>query len=437
MTKSYKGSKSFIVNQIKSIVQKPSFGGLLLVLCVMAAMLLANSPYQRYYFDFIEMPISVSIGSYVHTHSLLHVINDGLMVFFFFLVGLEIKSEILVGHLQKFKLALFPVMSAVGGVLLPAVLYSFMPHSNLTAIGWSIPTATDIAFSLAVLSLIASSVPTGLKVFLTTLAIADDILGIIIIGVLYTTELNLAAMGTAVLLLLFMYWLNRAGIRSTFVYTILSFLVWASVAMSGIHPTIAGVLAAMTIPVIPKLDFKSYLETSQLHWRKLNASDHEKINILANKPVQDSLFTLGNLSQKALTPLTKMEAALIPCVHFIILPLFAFANAGISFSAETPVISPVSIGVFVGLFVGKPLGIYGMARLTASLKIAAPPSDVTWRHIFGAGIIAGIGFTIAIFMTSLIFGHTPTADAAKIGVVAGSLASAIIGVLFLKYGCKQ
>ena len=437
MTKAYQKSKSFIVNQIKTIVQKPSFSGLLLVLCVIAAMLLANSPYQRYYFDFIEMPITVSIGSYVNTHSLLHVINDGLMVFFFFLVGLEIKSEILVGHLQKFKLALFPVISAVGGVLAPAILYLLLPHNNLTAGGWAIPTATDIAFSLAVLSLIGSSVPVGLRVFLTTLAIADDIFGIIIIGVLYTTELNLAAIGSALLLLLFMYLLNRVGIRSTFVYTILSFLVWATVAKSGIHPTIAGVLAAMTIPVVPKLDFKSYLETSQLHWKNLSTSDHEEINILTNKPVQDSLFTLGRLSQKALTPLTKMEAALVPCVHFIILPLFAFANAGIAFSADTPIISPVSIGVFVGLFVGKPLGIYCMARLTASLNIAAPPTDVTWRHILGGGIIAGIGFTIAIFMTSLIFGHAPTADAAKIGVVAGSLASAIVGVLFLKHGCKQ
>lgn len=437
ITKAYKGSKSFVVKSIKSIVQKQSFSGLLLVLCVMAAMLLANSPYQRYYFDFIEMPISVSIGPYVNTHSLLHVINDGLMVFFFFLVGLEIKSEILVGHLQKFRLALFPIISAIGGVLLPAVLYSLMPHSSLTAAGWSIPTATDIAFSLAVLSLIGSSVPIGLKVFLTTLAIADDILGIIIIGALYTTELNATAMGATALLLALMYGLNRAGIRSTFVYTILSFFVWVSVAKSGIHPTIAGVLAAMTIPVAPKLDFKNYLETSQLHWRKLSTSDHEKINVLANRPIQHSLFSLGKLSQKALTPLTKMEAALIPCVHFIILPLFAFANAGISFSAETPIVSPVSIGVFVGLFIGKPLGIYGMARLTASFKIAAPPADVTWRHIFGAGIIAGIGFTIAIFMTSLIFGHTPTADAAKIGVVAGSLASAIVGALFLRYGCKN
>ena len=437
MSKTYGKSKNFIANRIKSIVQKPSFGGLLLILSVAAAIFLSNSPYQRHYFDFVEMPITISIGSYVNTHSLSHVINDGLMVFFFFLVGLEIKREILVGHLQKLRLALFPVISALGGVLAPAVLYSFMPHDSLTAAGWAIPTATDIAFSLAVLSLIGSSVPTGLKVFLTTLAIADDIFGIIIIGVLYTTELNITAITAAALLLSCMYLLNRAGIRSTFAYTILSFLVWAAVAKSGIHPTIAGVLTAITIPVLPKLPFKNYLETSQSHWEKLNASDYEKTNVLTNKPVQDSLFTLGNLSQKALTPLTKMEAALTPCVHFMILPLFAFANAGVAFSADTPIISSVSIGVFTGLFIGKPLGIYSAARLTALLKIALPPNDVTWKHIFGAGIVAGIGFTIAMFMTSLIFGNAPTADAAKIGVVTGSLASAVIGLLFLKYACKN
>ena len=394
---------------------------------------MANSPYKDYYFNFIEVPITISIGPYANTHSLLDIVNDGLMVFFFFLVGLEIKRELLVGHLKQVKMALFPVISAVGGVVMPALLYSVFPHNVATAGGWAIPTATDIAFSLAVLSLISSSVPVGLKVFLTTLAIADDIIGIIIIGVLYTSQLSMIALLSAICLLAFMYLLNKFGVRSTFVYTVLSVLVWIAVAKSGIHPTIAGVLAAMTIPVKPKVAFEEYLKRSRVHFKKLITDEKTTVNTLIDDKAKESIFTIGRLSERALTPLTKMETGLHSFVHYLVLPFFAFVNAGIAFSAETEVFSPVSIGVFVGLFVGKPLGIYCMARLTALLKIASPPSGVSWTHIFGAGVVAGIGFTIAIFMTTLVFAGTPAADSAKIGIAAGSFISAVVGLLILKY----
>ena len=432
MKELYNKHKYSILKRTLRTLQSPSFGGMLLVLCVILAMLLANSPYKEYYFNFIEMPITISVGSYVNTHSLLDVVNDGLMVFFFFLVGLEIKRELLVGHLREVRMALFPVVSAMGGVIMPAVLYSVFPHSAATAGGWAIPTATDIAFSLAVLSLISSSVPVGLKVFLTTLAIADDIIGIIIIGVLYTSQLSMVAAFAAIGLLVFMYLLNKSGVRSTFVYAVLSVLVWIAVAKSGIHPTIAGVLAAMTIPVKPKVAFEDYLKRSRVHFKKLITHETATVNTLIDDNAKESIFTIGRLSERALTPLTKMETGLHSFVHYLVLPFFAFVNAGIAFSAETEVFSPVSMGVFVGLFIGKPLGIYFMARLTAFLKIASPPSGVTWMHIFGAGIIAGIGFTIAIFMTTLVFAGTPAADSAKIGIAAGSLISAVVGLLVLK-----
>ncbi len=432
MKELYNKHKYSILKRTMKILQSSSFGGMLLVICVILAMLIANSPYKDYYFNFIEMPITISIGSYVNTHSLLHVVNDGLMVFFFFLVGLEIKRELLVGHLRQVKMALFPVISAIGGVVMPAVFYSVFPHSAATAGGWAIPTATDIAFSLAVLSLISSSVPIGLKVFLTTLAIADDIIGIIIIGVLYTSELSVLAAAAAILLLCFMYLLNKTGVRSTFVYTVLSVLVWIAVAKSGIHPTIAGVLAAMTIPVKPKVAFEDYLKRSRVHLKKLITHENATVNILTDEYAKESIFMIGRLSERALTPLTKMETALHSFVHYLVLPFFAFVNSGITFSAQTEVFSPVSMGIFVGLFVGKPLGIYCMARLTTLLKIASPPSGVTWTHIFGAGVIAGIGFTIAIFMTTLVFAGTPAADSAKIGIAIGSLISAIVGLMILK-----
>ncbi len=433
MKELYNKHKYSILKGTLRILQSPSFGGMLLVLCVILAMLLANSPYKDYYFNFIEVPITISIGPYANTHSLLDIVNDGLMVFFFFLVGLEIKRELLVGHLKQVKMALFPVISAVGGVVMPALLYSVFPHNVATAGGWAIPTATDIAFSLAVLSLISSSVPVGLKVFLTTLAIADDIIGIIIIGVLYTSQLSMIALLSAICLLAFMYLLNKFGVRSTFVYTVLSVLVWIAVAKSGIHPTIAGVLAAMTIPVKPKVAFEEYLKRSRVHFKKLITDEKTTVNTLIDDKAKESIFTIGRLSERALTPLTKMETGLHSFVHYLVLPFFAFVNAGIAFSAETEVFSPVSIGVFVGLFVGKPLGIYCMARLTALLKIASPPSGVTWTHIFGAGVVAGIGFTIAIFMTTLVFAGTPAADSAKIGIAAGSFISAVVGLLILKY----
>ena len=433
MKELYNKHKYSILKGTLRILQSPSFGGMLLVLCVILAMLLANSPYKDYYFNFIEVPITISIGPYANTHSLLDIVNDGLMVFFFFLVGLEIKRELLVGHLKQVKMALFPVISAVGGVVMPALLYSVFPHNAATAGGWAIPTATDIAFSLAVLSLISSSVPVGLKVFLTTLAIADDIIGIIIIGVLYTSQLSMIALLSAICLLAFMYLLNKFGVRSTFVYTVLSVLVWIAVAKSGIHPTIAGVLAAMTIPVKPKVAFEEYLKRSRVHFKKLITDEKTTVNTLIDDKAKESIFTIGRLSERALTPLTKMETGLQSFVHYLVLPFFAFVNAGIAFSAETEVFSPVSIGVFVGLFVGKPLGIYCMARLTALLKIASPPSGVSWTHIFGAGVVAGIGFTIAIFMTTLVFAGTPAADSAKIGIAAGSFISAVVGLLILKY----
>jgi NhaA family Na+:H+ antiporter len=433
MKELYNKHKYSILKGTLRILQSPSFGGMLLVLCVILAMLLANSPYKDYYFNFIEVPITISIGPYANTHSLLDIVNDGLMVFFFFLVGLEIKRELLVGHLKQVKMALFPVISAVGGVVMPALLYSVFPHNVATAGGWAIPTATDIAFSLAVLSLISSSVPVGLKVFLTTLAIADDIIGIIIIGVLYTSQLSMIALLSAICLLAFMYLLNKFGVRSTFVYTVLSVLVWIAVAKSGIHPTIAGVLAAMTIPVKPKVAFEEYLKRSRVHFKKLITDEKTTVNTLIDDKAKESIFTIGRLSERALTPLTKMETGLHSFVHYLVLPFFAFVNAGIAFSAETEVFSPVSIGVFVGLFVGKPLGIYCMARLTALLKIASPPSGVSWTHIFGAGVVAGIGFTIAIFMTTLVFAGTPAADSAKIGIAAGSFISAVVGLLILKY----
>ena len=433
MKELYNKHKYSILKGTLRILQSPSFGGMLLVLCVILAMLLANSPYKDYYFNFIEVPITISIGPYANTHSLLDIVNDGLMVFFFFLVGLEIKRELLVGHLKQVKMALFPVISAVGGVVMPALLYSVFPHNVATAGGWAIPTATDIAFSLAVLSLISSSVPVGLKVFLTTLAIADDIIGIIIIGVLYTSQLSMIALLSAICLLAFMYLLNKFGVRSTFVYTVLSVLVWIAVAKAGMHPTIAGVLAAMTIPVKPKVAFEEYSKRSRVHFKKLITDEKTTVNTLIDDKAKESIFTIGRLSERALTPLTKMETGLHSFVHYLVLPFFAFVNAGIAFSAETEVFSPVSIGVFVGLFVGKPLGIYCMARLTALLKIASPPSGVSWTHIFGAGVVAGIGFTIAIFMTTLVFAGTPAADSAKIGIAAGSFISAVVGLLILKY----
>ena len=436
MKRLYNRHKFSILKRTLKILQSPSFGGILLVICVLLAVILANSPYKQYYFSFVEMPVTISIGSYVNTHSILDVVNDGLMVFFFFLVGLEIKREILVGHLRKVKMALFPVVSAIGGVLAPAGLYLLFNYNGASAAGWAIPTATDIAFSLAVLSLISSIVPIGLKVFLTTLAIADDIIGIIIIGVLYSSDLNFVSLGWSIFFLLLMYLLNRTGVRSTFVYTVLSVLVWIAVAKSGVHPTIAGVMAAMMIPVKPKVEFDNYIKRSRVHFKKLVTCEKPIVNILTNDMAKESIFTIGRLSERALTPLTRLEIGLHSFVHYIVLPLFAFVNSGITFSTTTEIFSPVTIGVFVGLFVGKPLGIYCMARVTALLKIASPPRDVTWCHIFGAGIIAGIGFTIALFMTTLVFAGTPAADSAKIGTAVGSVLSAVVGLLFLKHCAK-
>ncbi|HIU64089.1 MAG TPA: Na+/H+ antiporter NhaA [Candidatus Avacidaminococcus intestinavium] len=430
-------NKNSIWQKIISLPQAPAFSGGLMVLCVFIAMLWANSPWREYYFALLALPVGITIGNYEISHSVLMVINDALMVFFFFLVGLEIKREILVGHLRELKLALFPVLAAVGGVVAPALIYSAFPHSAFTAAGWAIPTATDIAFSLAVLSLLGNRVPVALKVFLATLAIADDIIGIIIIGVLYTSGLNLVAFGMALVILSLMYLLNKSGVRSTFVYTLLAFGVWVAVAKSGIHPTIAGVLAAMTIPVRPKVEFADYLTKAERAYERLQSVDGKCVRTLVDDEARATVESLGRLSGAALTPLTKMEMGLHSFVNYLVLPIFAFANAGIALSWETQFFSPVSLGVFAGLFIGKPVGIYCMARLTTWAKIASRPPEVTWTQIGGAGMVAGIGFTIAIFMTTLVFGSSNHADSAKIGIVAGSIISGLVGLVVIKYTLKK
>lgn len=425
-------NKNGIWQTILTLPQLPAFSGILMVLCVLVAMLWANSPWHEYYFGLISLPVGISIGNYAVEHSLLMIINDALMVFFFFLVGLEIKREILVGHLREVKMALFPVLAAFGGVAAPALIYHSLQVSELTLAGWAIPTATDIAFSLAVLSLLGNRVPVALKVFLATLAIADDIIGIVIIGVLYTEALNIMAFATAFGILIFMYILNKSGVRSTFVFALLSFAVWVAIAKSGIHPTIAGVLAAMTIPVRPKVAFDDYLTRAEQEYERLHVADRKTVKTFVDEEARESVQLLGRLSGAALTPLTKMEMGLHSFVNYLVLPIFAFANAGIRFSSETQFLSTVSIGVFLGLFVGKPLGIFCMARLTTFLKIASRPPEVCWIQILGAGMVAGIGFTIAIFMTGLVFGASPEADSAKIGIVVGSVMSGIVGLAMLK-----
>ena len=415
----------------RKFVRSTSLSGIILISCVIVAMAIANSSLSSQYFALWNTVITLSFGSFSTSHTLLHFINDGLMVVFFFLVGLEIKREILVGHLSKVRQALFPVLATLGGIVFPAAIYLLFSHDDISMHGWAVPTATDIAFALGLLSLLGRKVPMSLKIFLTTVAIVDDIGGIMIIGIFYTDYINMTSLMMAAAIFSIMMVMNLAGVRITTLYVLMSVLLWLEISTSGIHPTIAGVIAAMTIPVKPDIDMTTYLQKSKRQLKFLDNDEIEDINILQDIASQSALTTLKTLSKQALAPLTKIEAGLHKVVLYGILPLFAFANSGITIAGDVNSSAPVSIAIASGLVIGKPMGILGGSWLGVKLGLTQKPSDLTWRHIFGVGLIGGVGFTMAVFISTLVFENTDYAVASKLGIIAGSTIAGIAGLFVL------
>jgi Na+:H+ antiporter, NhaA family len=365
--------------------------GLILVLAAAAALIVTNVGYADAYHHFLALPVSVHIGSIGLDKHLIHWINDGLMAIFFFLVGLEIKREILEGNLSSRDQIILPAMAAIGGMVAPALIYVVFNWDNAETIGgWAIPAATDIAFALGALALVGARVPTSLKVFLLTLATLDDLGAIVIIAIFYTSDLSLTGLGLAGLALIGLIALNRLKVDKTAPYIFLGIAMWVFVLRSGVHATLAGVAVALTIP-LKRNDGSDFIHT--------------------------------------------LEESLHPYVKFLILPLFAFANAGIplsGFSLDT-LKQSLPLGIAAGLVLGKPVGIMLAVAACVSLGFAKLPDRATWVHMLGVACLAGIGFTMSLFIGTLAFNDPAEIDAVRVGVIAGSLVSTLLGlsVLFL------
>lgn len=425
---------------VSNFVREESLAGIILVLVTIIALIWANSKYyDLYQYIWYELKAGFTFGNFKIETSLHHWINDGLMALFFFAIGLEIKREVLAGELSTLKKASLPIFAAIGGMVVPAIIYSFVNYGDPEYIkGWGIPMATDIAFALGLLSLLGNRVNINLKIFLTALAIADDLGAILIIAVFYTETIDLMELVYAGFFLSVLFVANRAGVRRTTFYAVVGLLgVWSSFLYSGVHATIAGVLIAMTIPVRPKIrenDFIAGLTRLLDRFKKEKPNDS---TLLTEK--QSELITdICKLSDDSHTPLQKLEHALHPIVAYFILPVFAISNAGIHVEANifSLVFHPISIGIIAGLLLGKFIGIALFSRLAVAFKWAVLPQDVNWRQIYGVGFLAGIGFTMSIFITDLAFISDEFAQIAKVGIIVDAVLAAIIGMAILSWRTK-
>jgi Na+:H+ antiporter, NhaA family len=406
----------------------------LLLLGTVVALVLANSPLSGAYTRFWEMELTIGTETFGITTSLRHWINDGLMALFFFIVGLEIKRELLVGDLRSPRQAALPIAAALGGAVVPALLYLAFNLGGEEARGWGIPMGTDTAFSLGVITLLGSRASPLLLVFLTAFAIIDDILAVLVIAIFYTGTISWLAIGIAVALLGILIVANTAGIHRWPLYAFLGLGVWVAVYESGVHGTIAGVLVAMTVPARSLINPSEFLRRARRALETFEGACYPASSMLSNEAQQEAAQTLERLCEDVETPMTHLEHRLNPWVAFGILPLFALANAGIPLLSGLgqTLTSPVTWGVVVGLVIGKPVGITLFTWLAVRLGIAVRPDAISWRQIAGVALLGGIGFTMSLFITELAFAPGPIADAARVGILLGSLIAGVVGYLVLK-----
>ena len=378
-------------SRIQEFIRLETSGGVVLMIAAIFAMIIANTPLSATYDLILGTYIKVGIGNFEIAKPAILWINDGLMAIFFFLVGLEIKREVLAGELSSFDKAILPIMAAIGGMAVPGIIFAIVnwgTPENLN--GWAIPTATDIAFALGILALIGSRAPIALKIFLLAIAIIDDLGAIVIIAIFYTSELSINALSISMIGFAAAIALNRLGIQRTAPYLLVGIIVWVFVLKSGIHATLAGVLIAFTIPLKAKNEDEALLY--------------------------------------------KMEHGLHPWVAFLILPVFAFANAGVNFTGIgiDDLLQPLTLGIAVGLFLGKQIGVFLATWIGVKSGIARLPENVSWKHVYGVACLTGVGFTMSLFIGSLAFTTADVMNAVRLGVVLGSVLSGIIGYLLLK-----
>jgi len=402
-----------------------SAGGFVLMACTVVALLLANSPWSADYAEIWQTRVGFDIGNFALHKPLLLWINDGLMTIFFFVVGLEIKHELVAGELRDRRKAALPIVAAIGGMVLPAAIYLGFQYGREGESGWGIPVATDIAFVVGFLALLGSRVPFGLKITLLTLAIADDIGAVLVIAFFYTTDISFAALGFAAAGIGLTYFFNRTGVRRIAVYVVVGAGIWLAFLKSGVHPTVTGVLLGLLTPASAWVGDRRLVDVVSDALHQLHLPGSEK----SPKDRQQTLDLLASSAREGISPLERLELGLQPWVAFLIIPLFALANAGVEIKLGN-LQSPVALAVAAGLVLGKPIGIVLFSWVAIKLGLASLPSGVNFKIMLGAGCLAGIGFTMSIFISGLAL-EKHLLDAGKLGTLVGSAISAIAGCVLL------
>ncbi len=415
-----------LLTPFQQFARSESFSGVLLIVAALVAFVLSNTALSESYFDLKKLYFGIEFGDWSLKKPLFLWINDGLMAVFFLMVGLEIKRELLVGELSRPRDAALSVFAAIGGMVVPALIYVLFNFNSPGISGWGIPMATDIAFALGVMALLGSRVPLALKVFLTALAIVDDLGAVLVIAVFYTESLQFHYLIYSFLILSGAWIYGKSGGHRLFIFLILGLIAWYCMLKSGVHATVAGVLLAFTIPI------KHAISSGELEDRLREVIQGESF-----EEEEVKIEELESILKQAESLLHRLEHALQPIVAYFIMPVFAFFNAGVRVSGESATWSPVIFGCFLGLLIGKPLGVFAFAWGSSRLGFASLPAGINWAQIFSAGMLAGIGFTMSFFIAALAFGEGSMLDQSKIGILSASILSAVAGLITLYFSTKD
>ncbi|RMG31888.1 MAG: Na+/H+ antiporter NhaA [Gammaproteobacteria bacterium] len=433
----WEGAFDRLLTPFEEFLHRQTTMGVLLMVCALAALGIANSPLADEYRHLLHTVVAIDLGPWRIAHSVHHWINDGLMTLFFFVVGLEIKREVLVGELSRLQQALLPVLAALGGMVVPALLYAGLNHGGENLRGWGIPMATDIAFAVGVMALLGERVPKALITFLVALAIVDDLGAVTVIALFYTDTLHVDALLAAAGILLGLVVLNRLGVRRPLPYFLLAALLWMAFEGSGIHATVAGVFAAWTIPARPRLPPETFTRRMQGLLERFRRQGTPATPLLLNPEQTGTLWKMTQTVELAISPLQRLESSLHLPVAYVVVPLFALANAAIVLTPQhlqQAVTDPLAPGILLGLVLGKLIGIGGTTALAVRLGIGRLPPKVGLRHILGAAWLGGIGFTMSIFIADLAFpGDEARINAARMGILAASLVSGLCGYAWLRW----
>jgi Na+:H+ antiporter, NhaA family len=430
-----------ILTPLEEFIHRQTTSGILLMICAIVALAVANSPLHDSYEHILHVPISIGIGSKPFSLSLHHWINEALMALFFLVMGLELKRELLVGELSSPRQALLPIMAAIGGMLIPALGYYVFNPSGHTANGWGIPMATDIAFAIGALSLLGPRIPKTLITFLIALAIVDDLGAVAVIAIFYTDAINVQALIYAVVFSVVLISLNLGGVRQSLPYAIAGILLWAAMLASGIHATIAGIIIAFTIPIRPKFEPQHFIDKVKDLTLKMQKSIATNPDVIHNNRFRALVSSLGDGVHLVEAPAQRAEHTLHLPVAYIVIPIFALANAGIpiDFAGFASYLNhPVTLGVLAGLLIGKPLGIAGFTWFTVKMGWAQLPEGLNMQHVFGVGLLGGIGFTMSIFIADLGFVGLPEdLLMAKTGILLASAIAGFGGFFWLQYHTRD